>query len=88
MCLLSTAVLLVNYFGPRDNPEILGTMHLFTTLAALARVMGGYIGDTFGSFAIVFQSYSVVLLVVLVFAIFMRPPRKSPASQTEAEPAE
>ena len=88
MCLLSTAVLLVNYFGPRDNPEILGTMHLFTTLAAMAPVMGGYIGDRFGSFAIVFQSYSVVLFVVLVFAIFMRPPQRSPASQTEAEPAE
>lgn len=86
MCLLSTAILLVNYFGPRDNPEILGTMHLFTTFAALAPVMGGYIGDTVGSFAIVFQSYSVVLLVVLVLAILMKPPKKPVIPQSETQP--
>ena len=78
MCLFATTMLLVNYFGASDTPESLGTMNLITTLAMIGPVLAVFIGDTFGSFAGAFQGYSVVLLVILVTAIMMRPPTKSP----------
>lgn len=82
MCLFSTAILLVNYFGPKDNPEIFGTMHVFTSVAAAAPVMTGLIGDRFGSFAIVFQSYCLILVVILIAVIAMRPPVRGNPSET------
>ncbi len=82
MCLFSTAILLVNYFGPKDNPEIFGTMHVFTSVAASAPIMTGFIGDKFGSFAIVFQSYSLILAIILIAVITMRPPVRQNALET------
>ena len=76
MCLFTTTVLLVNYFGPKNNPEILGTMNLITTIAMFGPVMGGLIGDKLGGVSILFQGYSVVLLIILIFVVSMRPPIK------------
>lgn len=85
MCLFATTLLLVNYFGPTETPESLGTMNLITTLAMLGPIFAGYIGDRFGSFAGAFQAYSVILLVILVTAAIMRPP-KMRAHQESAVP--
>lgn len=74
MCYFATTILLVNYFGPRDNPEILGTLNLITTIAMLGPALGGMVGDQLGSFAIVFLAYSIVLLLILMITAVMRPP--------------
>ncbi len=74
MCYFATIMLLINYFGPRDNPEILGTLNLVSTLAMLGPVLGGFVGDTLGSFSMVFQGYAVLVLVVLVITATMKPP--------------
>lgn len=79
MCLFATTVLLVNYFGASDTPESLGTMNLITTLAMVGPVLAGFVSDTFGSFAGAFQGYSVILFAILVAAVMMKPPRKTPA---------
>jgi MFS family permease len=75
MCYFSAILLLVNYFGPKDNPEILGTMNLVTTAAMLGPVLGGMVGDRVGGFGVVFQAYAAVVLVIFIAAVTMRPPR-------------
>lgn len=88
MCLFATTVLLLNYFGPDENPEILGTLHLITTIGMIGPVLGGYIGDTFGGFSAVFQSYSVILLLILVAVALMRPPEHRGSEQAKSASAE
>jgi MFS transporter, OFA family, oxalate/formate antiporter len=78
MCLFATAVLLVNYFGAAANPEIYGTFNLITTAAMVGPVAGGMAADRFGGFAGVFQACSVGLLLVVLLAALMRPPRVHP----------
>ena len=74
MCIFSTTMLLVNYYGPKEAPKTMGTMYLITTIAMLGPVMGGYVADNFGGFEGVFRAYAVVLAVCLVAVAFMRPP--------------
>jgi MFS family permease len=75
MCYFAAIMLLVNYYGTRENAEILGTLNLITTIAMLGPVLGGFVGDTFGGFAPVFQGNSLLVLVILVITARMRPPR-------------
>lgn len=74
MCLLATTVLLVNYFGPSENPEIYGTFNLITTLAMVGPYIGGLIKDVFGGFGGLFQGYAVFMLLIVAMAVAMRPP--------------
>ena len=75
MCMFATTILLLNYYGPKEAPKTMGTMYLITTVAMFGPVLGGYIADRYGGFAGVFQSYAVVLAIILVAVVFMRPPR-------------
>ncbi len=81
MCLFATAVLLLNYFGPDNNPELFGTLHLLTSVAAAGPILGGYFGDTFGSFGGLFLVYAGVLCLVLIASILMKPPVKADQSE-------
>lgn len=83
MCIFSTTMLLVNYYGPKEAPKTMGTMYLITTIAMLGPVTGGYIADKFGGFAGVFQSYAVVLAVCLVAVALMKPPVIPRATKAE-----
>lgn len=83
MCLFATTVLLVNYFGASDTPESLGTMNLITTVAMVGPILAGFVSDTFGSFAGAFQGYSVILFLIIIAAIVMKPPRKTPQSSQD-----
>jgi len=74
MCLFATTVLLVDYFGTSKNPELLGSMHLVTTLAMVGPVLAGFIAERAGGFGPVFLGYGVVVFVVMIAAIFMRTP--------------
>ena len=74
MVLLATTVLLVNYFGPSENPEIYGTFNLITTLAMVGPYIGGLIKDIFGGFGGVFQGCAIFMLLIVAMAAAMRPP--------------
>jgi MFS family permease len=84
MCIFSTTMLLVNYYGPKEAPKTMGTMYLITTVAMLGPVLGGYVADNFGGFENVFRSYAVVLALCLVAVAFMKPP-VLPAREEAAE---
>jgi MFS family permease len=75
MCLLATTVLLVDYFGPSENPEIYGTFNLITTLAMVGPYVGGLMKDLFGGFGGVFQGCAVLMLLIVAMAAAMRPPK-------------
>jgi MFS family permease len=75
MCLLATALLLVNYFGSAENPEIYGTFNLITTLAMVGPYAAGLVKDLFGGFGALFQGYAVGMLLIVAVAAAMRPPR-------------
>jgi len=74
MCIFSTTMLLVNYYGPGEAPKTMGTMYLITTIAMLGPFLGGYFADNFGGFESVFRSYAVVLAACLIAVVFMKPP--------------
>ena len=76
MCFLATALLLLNYFGEKDNPEILGTMNFITTAAMLGPVVAGYIGDKAGGFSGAFQLNAALMLVIIIAVAVMKPPRQ------------
>lgn len=74
MCLFATTVLLVDYFGTANNPEVLGSMHFVTTLAMLGPVFAGFVAERFGGFGVVFIGYGVIVFGVMLAAIFMQAP--------------
>ena len=80
MCLLATTLLLVNYFGPSESPEIYGTFNLITTLAMIGPYVAGLIKDVFGGFGGLFQGYAVFMLLIVAMAAAMRPPGARPRS--------
>lgn len=75
MCFFATAMLLVNYFGPSENPEIFGAFNLITTAAMIGPATAGFFADKFGGFAGVFQGCAAVMIVMVIITAAMRPPR-------------
>ncbi|MEM7568408.1 MAG: MFS transporter [Pseudomonadota bacterium] len=75
MCLFATTVLLVDYFGTARNPELLGSMHLVTTIAMIGPTLAGFVAERIGGFGPVFMGYAGIVFVVMLAAIFMRAPR-------------
>ncbi|MGH8130906.1 MAG: CynX/NimT family MFS transporter [Steroidobacteraceae bacterium] len=75
MCFFATAMLLVNYYGPSENPEIFGTYNLITTAAMVGPATAGFFADTFGGFAGVFRGYAAVMVAFIVVTVSMRPPK-------------
>jgi MFS family permease len=83
MCFFATAILLVNYFGTRDNPEIFGTFNLITTLAMIGPAAAGAIADRFGGFASVFLGFAALMLLIVAAAAAMRPPGQPAPSRRQ-----
>ena len=75
VCFLATALLLLNYFGEKDNPELLGTMNFLTTAAMVGPVLAGYIAGKAGGFSMVFQLNAALLLIVILVVAGMKPPK-------------
>jgi len=75
MCFFATTMLLVNYYGAKASPEVIGTMNFITTLAMVGPAIGGMMADNLGSFVWVFRGCALLLLVFLIFVVVMRPPR-------------
>ncbi len=74
MCLFSTTILLVNYYGPKEAPKTMGTMHLITTVAMVGPVLGGIVADKVGGFADVFRTYAALMAICLIAVVLMQPP--------------
>ncbi|MBU4434846.1 MAG: MFS transporter, partial [Alphaproteobacteria bacterium] len=84
MTVLAVSILLLNYYGRRNNLEIFSLVCLVGAVSALGPVIGGYMRDQLGGFAPTFQVFAAVIGVIFVAALFMRPPRKATAEATDA----
>lgn len=78
MCLFATTLLLVNYFGTERNPELLGAMHLVTTIAMIGPVFAGAVAERIGGFGVVFLGYAGLLVIVMIAVTMMQRPAPKP----------
>ena len=72
---LAVTLLLLNYYGRRNNLEIFSLTCLIGAVSALGPLIGGAIRDQTGGFAPAFQLFALVIAIVLVAVLFMRPPQ-------------
>ncbi|MEX0707289.1 MAG: MFS transporter [Woeseia sp.] len=70
----ATAMLLVNYYGTTNNPIIFGTMNMITTVAMVGPIIAGLLAERFGTFAITYQIFALLLMVIFTVVALMRPP--------------
>ena len=75
LTVLAVSLLLLNYFGRRNNVELFSLTCLVGALSAAGPFIGGYMRDRLGTFTPTFQLFAAVTGVVFVAALFMRPPR-------------
>jgi MFS family permease len=86
LTVLAVSILLLNYYGRKNNLEIFSLVCLVGAVSALGPVVGGVMRDQLGSFAPTFQVCAAIIGVIFVTACFMRPPRKATAQESVAEP--
>lgn len=84
MTVLAISILLLNYYGRKNNLELFSMVCLVGAVSALGPVIGGVMRDRLGGFAPTFQIFAAVIGVIFVAALFMRPPRKSVEETTLA----
>jgi len=86
LTVLAISILLLNYYGRKNNLEIFSLICLVGAVSALGPVIGGVMRDRFGSFAPTFHVFAAVIGVIFIAALFMRPPRKATHVEPVAEP--
>ena len=84
---LAVTMLLLNYFGRRNNLEIFARTCLVGTFSALGATLGGELRDITGGFGSTFQIYAVVIALIFVGVAVMRPPRMKASEAVESEGA-
>ncbi len=68
MALFATTALLIDYFGLKNSPALLGAANLAATIAMLGPTIAGQTADQWGSFAPIFLTYAGAALVA-AFAV-------------------
>jgi MFS family permease len=67
-------LVLIEYFGAETGPRILSVVWLLVTVAAAGPIAAGMIADHTGSFALIFEIFAAMLLLLAVPALLMREP--------------
>lgn len=86
MTVLAISILLLNYYGRKNNLEIFSLVCLVGAVSALGPVIGGVMRDRLGGFAPTFQVFAAIIGVIFLAALFMRPPRKTTVQEPVVEP--
>ncbi|AYV45408.1 MFS transporter [Caulobacter flavus] len=86
MTVLAVSILLLNYYGRKNNLELFSMVCLVGAVSALGPVIGGLMRDQLGGFAPTFQLFAAVIGLIFVAALFMRPPRKASEAEPVGEP--
>ena len=86
LTVLAVSILLLNYYGRKNNLEIFSLVCLVGAVSALGPVVGGVMRDQLGSFVATFQVCAAIIGVIFIAACFMRPPRKTAQVDPVAEP--
>ncbi len=75
MALFATTALIIDYFGLKNSPALLGAVNLAATLAKLGPTIAGWTADRWGGFAPVFLIYAVSALVAAAIVALMKRPQ-------------
>ncbi|MEM6683402.1 MAG: MFS transporter [Pseudomonadota bacterium] len=73
----SSTILLIQFYGVKHSPAILGVLNLITTVAMVGPIMAGSIGERLGGFAEVFAGFAVLMLICTIAAAVMPTPRRA-----------
>lgn len=74
MALFATTALLIEYFGLKNSPSLLGGANLAATIAMLGPTIAGQTADRWGGFAPIFMIYaSAALIAAIAVALMKRP---------------
>lgn len=74
MALFASTALLIDYFGLKNSPALLGGANLAATIAMLGPTIAGQTADRWGSFAPIFMIYAGAALVAAIAVIAMKKP--------------
>lgn len=76
MALFATTALLIDYFGLKNSPALLGAANLVATIAMLGPAIAGQTADRWGSFGPIFLIYAGAALLAAIAVTLMRDPNK------------
>jgi MFS family permease len=79
MALFATTALLIDYFGLKNSPALLGGANLIATVAMLGPTLAGQTADRWGSFAPIFLIYAVGALAAAGAVWMIRSPNDAPS---------
>jgi MFS family permease len=84
MALFATTALLIDYFGLKNSPALLGGANLAATIAMLGPTVAGQTADRWGSFAPIFLIYAAGALATAIVVSMMRNPNDAPVKASVA----
>jgi MFS transporter, OFA family, oxalate/formate antiporter len=76
MALFATTALIIDYFGLKNSPALLGAVNLAATAAMAGPTIAGWGADKTGGFAPIFLVYAVGALLAAIAVAAMKPPAK------------
>ncbi|MFN3959324.1 MAG: CynX/NimT family MFS transporter [Parvularculaceae bacterium] len=74
MALFATTALIIEYFGLKNSPALLGAVNLAATAAMAGPTIAGWAADRTGGFATVFVVYAGAALIAALAVAAMKPP--------------
>ncbi len=74
MALFATTALIIDYFGLKNSPALLGAVNLAATAAMAGPTIAGWAADKTGGFAPIFLVYAVAALIAALAVAAMKPP--------------
>lgn len=77
MALFATTALLIDYFGLKNSPALLGAANLAATIAMLGPTVAGQTADQWGSFAPIFLIYAGAALIAALAVGVMKDPKRN-----------
>ena len=80
MALFATTALIIDYFGLKNSPALLGGANLAATIAMLGPTIAGETADRWGGFAPIFMIYAAAALAAALAVGAMRDPNKAEPS--------
>ena len=89
LTVLAVSLLLLNYFGRRNNVELFSLTCLVGALSAAGPFIGGLMRDQLGTFAPTFQLFALLSAMIFMAVLFMSPPgpRAGAADRSMLRPA-
>lgn len=83
MALFATTVLMIEYFGLKNSPALLGSANLLATIAMAGPTIAGKTADLYGDFAPIFIVYALAALTVAVAVLMIANPNGAAATAPE-----